>query len=77
VRNHHKHAWLGRHIREMRVATGMTQITLAEALGKPQSYVAKIEGGERRVDVFEFILIVEALGGDPHEELEYVRDNLL
>jgi hypothetical protein len=34
-------------------------------LKKPQSFVAKYEGGERRLDVVEFIAIVRALGADP------------
>lgn len=42
----------------------MTQTVLASALGKPQSFVAKIEGGERRLDVVEFMAIADALGID-------------
>ena len=41
---------------------GLTQQQLASRLGKPQSFVAKFEGGERRLDVVEFIVIVEAIG---------------
>ncbi|MEO5567493.1 MAG: XRE family transcriptional regulator, partial [Gemmatimonadaceae bacterium] len=33
--------------------------------GRPQSFVAKYEGGERRIDVIEFIAIARALGADP------------
>lgn len=29
---------------------------VAERLGKPQSFVAKYKGGERRLDVIEFLL---------------------
>ena len=41
------------------------QQALAGKLGKPQSFIAKYEGGERRIDLVEFIEIVRALGGDP------------
>jgi len=41
------------------------QQALAKKLGKPQSFVAKYEGGERRIDLIEFIAIVRALDGDP------------
>lgn len=44
---------------------GMRQHALARKLRKPQSFVAKYEGGERRLDVVEFITIAEALGADP------------
>ncbi|CUW47963.1 transposase [Novacetimonas hansenii] len=43
---------------------GLTQATLAERLGKPQSYVAKYETGERRIDVIEFLDITTAIGLD-------------
>jgi len=45
--------------------SGFTQLELAEKLGKPQSFISKIEQGQRRVDVVEFCAIIEALGGDP------------
>jgi transcriptional regulator with XRE-family HTH domain len=41
------------------------QQALAKRLRKPQSFVAKYEGGERRIDVVEFIAIARALEGDP------------
>lgn len=47
---------------EARKANGLTQAELAEALGKPQSFVAKYENGERRIDVVEFVDITSALG---------------
>lgn len=34
-------------------------------VGRPQSFVAKYEGGERRLDVIEFIEVVEALDANP------------
>jgi transcriptional regulator with XRE-family HTH domain len=41
------------------------QQPLAKKLGRPQSFIAKYEGGERRIDVIEFIEIARALGADP------------
>lgn len=50
---------------EARLKAGMTQIDVAKRLGKPQSYVSKYEGGERRLDVVEFMAAARALGVDP------------
>lgn len=40
-------------IREMRAEAGLTQAACAEALGKPQSYVSKIESGNQRIDLLQ------------------------
>jgi transcriptional regulator with XRE-family HTH domain len=49
----------------VRHAAGIRQQALARKLGRPQSFIAKYEGGERRLDVIEFVAIVRALGADP------------
>lgn len=49
----------------VRKKADIRQQALAKKLGKPQSFVAKYEGGERRIDLVEFIAIVRAVGGDP------------
>jgi transcriptional regulator with XRE-family HTH domain len=49
----------------LRHVAGVRQQALAKKLGKPQSFIAKYEGGERRIDVIEFITITRALGADP------------
>jgi transcriptional regulator with XRE-family HTH domain len=43
----------------------ISQQPMAKKLGRPQSFIAKYEGGERRIDVIEFIEIARALGADP------------
>ena len=48
-----------------RKKAGLTQQQLADRLDKPQSFVAKYEGGERRVDVIEFLSISRAIGAKP------------
>jgi transcriptional regulator with XRE-family HTH domain len=59
---------LGRLV-EARKKAGVTQTQLAVKLGRPQSFVAKYEGRERRLDVAEYIAIARALGTDPHKLL--------
>jgi len=46
---------------ETRRSRGLTQAEVAARLGKPQSFIAKVEGGERRLDVIEFIDLALAL----------------
>jgi transcriptional regulator with XRE-family HTH domain len=48
-----------------RRAAGMTQEQVAQRLERPQSYVAKYERGERRIDVIEFLEIAAAIDFDP------------
>lgn len=57
---------------EVRAQRGMTQTQLAEALGKPQSYISKIERGERRIDVIELSDWAAALGADLESLLSYL-----
>lgn len=50
-----------------RKQVGVTQVELANRLGRPQPFVSYIERGERRIDVIEFIVIARALSVDPHQ----------
>lgn len=49
---------------QARKEMGMTQAELAKKLKKPQSYVSKVENGERRLDVVELMEIAKAVGFD-------------
>jgi transcriptional regulator with XRE-family HTH domain len=42
----------------------LTQVQLAERLGRPQSFVSKYERGERRLDFVEVFEIAEVLQVD-------------
>lgn len=54
---------------EARKSAGLTQQDVADALGKPQSYVAKIEGCERRLDIAEFVDYARVLKRRPADLL--------
>lgn len=51
----------------MRKSAGFTQQKLADILVREQSFVWRIEHGERRLDVVEFFWVCEALGQDATE----------
>jgi transcriptional regulator with XRE-family HTH domain len=44
---------LQRLLRNVRQAAGLNQTQLAAQLDRPQSFVSKVESGERRMDVLE------------------------
>ncbi|MDQ0466238.1 transcriptional regulator with XRE-family HTH domain [Caulobacter ginsengisoli] len=44
---------------------GVTQIELAQRLGRTQSFVSQIERGVRRLDVIEFYAVAKAMKIDP------------
>ena len=46
---------------EARNAAGLSQAALAARLGKPASFVGKYELGERRLDIVELMVVLEAL----------------
>ena len=54
-------------LQKTRADSGLSQRDLATKLGVPHSWVAKVESGERRVDLVEFCWFVAACGHDPGE----------
>lgn len=53
-----------------RVERGTSQAALAEILGRPPSFVAKVELCERRLDIIEFLVWASAVSNEP---LEFLR----
>lgn len=66
ARNHmHAYAVLATQLGAARLATGITQTELGDRIGHDQSFVSKVEGQARRLDVVEFVQITNALRVDP------------
>lgn len=59
---------------DARKAAGLTQAGMAERLKCHQSLVARIESGERRIDVVELVVLARAIGVVPSMILEQVVD---
>nr|WP_210333008.1 helix-turn-helix transcriptional regulator [Rhizobium sp. RHZ01] len=55
-----------------REAAGLTQVDLATKLGEYQSFVARLESGQRRVDLVEFLELSDLLKFDAVEVLEAI-----
>lgn len=49
-------------LREARLGTSLTQVTLSRRLGKYRSYVGKYETGKRSLDMIELKEVCHALG---------------
>jgi DNA-binding XRE family transcriptional regulator len=64
-----RHRRLREILAQLRKDCGMTQAELSAAIRRPQSFVAKIERGERRLDTVELFDLVRAMKQDPFEAL--------
>lgn len=60
-----KYGLLRQMLIEARLTAGLKQADVAAKLGKPQSYVSKIERGERGIDVIEFLELAKAIEFEP------------
>ena len=58
---------------DARDRAGLTQEDLAQRLKCHQSLVARIESGQRRIDVVELIVLARAIGFDTTEILALVE----
>jgi transcriptional regulator with XRE-family HTH domain len=54
---------------ELRTRAKLTQRQLADAVGREQSFIGRIETGQRRVDLVEWVTICRACGVDPAVEV--------
>lgn len=60
---------------EARRDAGLTQEQLAKHFDKHQSFIAKIENGERRLDVIEFLKICKVIKADYNAILSHLGSN--
>ncbi|MBD7987013.1 helix-turn-helix transcriptional regulator [Luteimonas sp. Sa2BVA3] len=58
------YALLRKELISARESRGLTQVELARALGRTQSFVSKYELGERRLDVLDYVLVCRHLRVD-------------
>ncbi|MFM2372867.1 MAG: hypothetical protein RIS85_2589 [Pseudomonadota bacterium] len=63
-------------LKAARTHAGISQRELARRVGKPPSFINKIELLERRLDVLEFIALAEAMDISPDALMLRVRECL-
>lgn len=72
----HEYDILRRCLIAARKEAQLTQESLAKSLQKPQSFVAKYENGERRLDVVEFLAVTRVVGVDSCALLSKVEQQI-
>ncbi|MFU1479557.1 helix-turn-helix domain-containing protein [Roseovarius sp. C7] len=59
---------------DARIKSGLTQKELAAKLRHHQSFVARVESGERRIDVVELVVLARAIGCAAADILSIVEE---
>jgi transcriptional regulator with XRE-family HTH domain len=68
-----RHSALAALIIAKRKAAGITQQQVADSLGQYQSFVARLESGQRRIDVVEFLDLAQILNFDAAKALREIE----
>lgn len=68
-----EHQWLRELFLKRRQELGLTQRSLGEKMGVLYSFIGKVETGDRRLDVFEFIAYCKGLELDPEAVLREIE----
>jgi len=71
-----EYAGLRERLAQIRAKSGLTQRRLASAMRLPHSWVAKVENGERRIDLVEFGWYCDACGVSPAKQAAEFFDGL-
>ncbi len=71
-----EYAVFARRLRQARLTAGLKQTELAARLGKPHSYISRIENRHIRVDVIELKEICETLGISFRQFVNDLADDL-
>jgi transcriptional regulator with XRE-family HTH domain len=72
--HHTRYEKLRRHLKALRLQAGLTQKTIAPRLQQEQSYVSKIERGERYVDMLFYLDWCRACKIAPFEAIKLLEE---
>ena len=67
---------LTKRLKQERELQQLSMRALAERMNKPHSYVQKVEQGERRLDVVEYVWYCHSLKLDPQVGLSLIQQTL-
>jgi transcriptional regulator with XRE-family HTH domain len=63
---------VGRNVRRLRLAKGLSQEQLADDSGFSQQYISMLESGQRNPTMVSVYMIAQALGAEPADLLKRV-----
>lgn len=69
-----EYIWLRELLLNRRKELGLSQRAFGEKLGVVHSFIGKVETGDRRLDVFEFIEYCKGLDLDPIQILREIEE---
>ncbi|UQB41844.1 helix-turn-helix transcriptional regulator [Thiomicrospira microaerophila] len=61
-------------LKQQRRAKGLTMRDVAKIIDKPHTFIAKVEEGQRRLDVVEYLWYCDKLQLDPHQGLDFIQN---
>lgn len=68
-----EHSWLRELFTQQRNQLGLSQRALGQKMGVLASFIGKVETGDRRLDIFEFIEYCKGLELDPIQVLQEIE----
>jgi transcriptional regulator with XRE-family HTH domain len=57
---------------QKREGAKLRQADIAKRMRQYQSWIARVESGQRRIDVIEFFQLARVIGFDPHKALRKI-----
>ncbi len=60
-------------LRSQRTANSLTLREVGARVGQPHTWVGKVETGERRIDVAEYVRLCQAIGAEPGRGIAVVK----
>jgi transcriptional regulator with XRE-family HTH domain len=63
---------VGRNVRRLRLAKGLTQEQFADDSGFSQQYISMLESGKRNPTVVSLYMLAQALGAEPADLLKRI-----
>jgi transcriptional regulator with XRE-family HTH domain len=63
---------VGRNVRRLRLAKGLSQEQLADDSGFSQQYISMLESGQRNPTVVSLYMLAQALGAEPADLLKRI-----